>query len=306
MQSSVVIPVVINASSGFGYTAERADELTKKFQSHGLNVEVTLTRNGEEIAQAVQHAIACKPRLVVAGGGDGTISAVGAALTGTGITLGVLPMGTLNHFAKDMRIPLELDAALLAIAAGGVTRIDVGNVNDRIFLNNSSLGLYPDVVRDRERQQRRLGWGKWRAFLWAIFRVLRRNSFIDVRLIINNRAVSRRVPFIFIGNNEYVMEGFSIGERRHLDDGHLGLYMARHSGRLGLLKLAALALLGRLRQTRDFDAVAVEEIEIVSRRKQLRVAIDGEVTMMDTPLRYRIVPNALTVIAPQRSEAENK
>jgi YegS/Rv2252/BmrU family lipid kinase len=298
--------VIINASSGPGYTAERADELTKKFQFHGLNVDVALTRDGKEIAQAVRHAIARKPWLVVAGGGDGTISAVGAALTGTGITLGVLPMGTLNHFAKDMHIPLELDDALIAIAAGNVTKIDVGNVNDRIFLNNSSLGLYPDVVRDRERKQRRLGWGKWRAFLWAVARVLRRNSSIDVRLTIDNRAVSRKVPFIFIGNNEYVMEGFSIGERRSLDEGYLGLYMARHSGRLGLLKLAVLMLLGRLRQAQDFDAVAVEEIEIVSRKKQFRVAIDGEVTMMDMPLRYRIMPNALSVIAPQRSEPENK
>lgn len=306
MQSSDVIPVIINATSGPGYTAERADELTKQFQSHGLSVEVTLTRNGNEIAQAVRHAIARKPRLVVAGGGDGTISAVGAALTGTGIALGVLPMGTLNHFAKDMHIPLELDDALIAIAAGSVTRIDVGNVNDRIFLNNSSLGLYPDVVRDRERQQRRLGWGKWRAFVWAVVRVLRRNSSIDVRLTIDSRAVSRKVPFIFIGNNEYVMEGFSIGERRRLDEGQLGLYMARHSSRLGLLKLAVLSLLGRLRQARDFDALAVKEIEIFSRTKQLRVAIDGEVTIMDMPLRYRIEPEALIVITPQRSEPEDK
>jgi diacylglycerol kinase family enzyme len=306
MQSSAVIPVIINASAGSGHTAERADELTKKFESHGLNAEVTLTRNGKEIAQAVQHVLVRKPQLVVAGGGDGTISAVASALTGTGITLGVLPMGTLNHFAKDMQIPLELDAALLAIAAGGVTSIDVGNVNDRIFLNNSSLGLYPDVVRDRERQQRRLGWGKWRAFIWAVFKIFRRNSFIDVRLGIDNRTVRRRVAFIFIGNNEYVMQGFSIGERTSLDQGQIGLYMARHSGRFGLLKLAVLALFGRLRQARDFDAVVVEEVEICSRKKQLRVAIDGEVAIMDTPLCYRIVPKALTVIVPQRSEAESK
>ncbi|RJF97065.1 diacylglycerol kinase family lipid kinase [Noviherbaspirillum cavernae] len=303
MQSSDLIPVIINASSGAGYTEEWVNDLVKQFRLAGLNAKVTLAGSGAEILAAVQDAVSRKPRVIVAGGGDGTINAVGAALEGTDIALGVLPLGTLNHFAKDMHIPLELDDAIRNIADGHLLRIDAGKVNDSLFLNNSSLGIYPDVVRDREKQQRRLGWGKWRAFGWAAMMGLRRYPFLDVRLTTDNKTHHRSTPFIFIGNNEYVMEGFNIGGRNALDGGHLGLYMPRRVGRFGLFMLGIQTLFGRLRQARDFDMLTVEEIEIDSRKKRLRVAIDGEVTVMETPLRYRILPKALTVIAPPLNEA---
>ena len=234
----------------------------------------------------------------MAGGGDGTLSAIASQLAGTGIALGVLPLGTFNHFAKDLNIPLNLDEAVRVIAAGHSTAVDVGEVNGRIFLNNSGLGLYPDIVRHRDRQQRTLGRSKWHAMAWAAWSLLRRYPFVQVRLVIDGEARCWRTPFVFVGNNEYTMEGLRIGGRERLDAGRLCLYIAHRPGRLGLLRLALHALFGRLRQASDFDALSATELVIETRRKRLYVATDGEVWPMTTPLRYRVRPGALRVIVP--------
>jgi diacylglycerol kinase family enzyme len=217
---------------------------------------------------------------------------------GSGVPFGVLPLGTLNHFAKDLGIPLDLDDAVRNLAEGVPRQIDVGEVNGRIFLNNSSLGLYPDIVRDREQQQRRLGRGKWPAAMWATLAALRRYPFLSLRLTVKGETLARRSPFVFIGNNRYTMQGLSIGERDCLDDGLLSLYVAQKPTRLGLLRFAIDALRGKLGSERDFDVLEAEGFEIDTRHHRVRVATDGEVTVMNPPLRYRVRPGALTVLVP--------
>jgi diacylglycerol kinase family enzyme len=293
--------VIINAGAGLGYCAEFQQELHAKFAAHGLLAEITLAHSGTELVAAARAALARGVPLVAAGGGDGTINAVASVLVqaGAGVHFGVLPLGTLNHFAKDLRIPLSLDDAIANLAHGRPVRVDVGEVNGRIFLNNSSLGLYPDIVRDRERQQRRLGRGKWLAFCWAALAALKRYPFLSVRLEVDGVAHARRTPFVFIGNNVYQMQGLNIGERERLDGGQLSLYVAQQPTRLGLVRLAWHALMGRLAQQRDFDVAAARELIIETRKLRLRVATDGEVTIMQPPLAYRIRPGALTVIVPR-------
>jgi diacylglycerol kinase family enzyme len=134
--------------------------------------------------------------------------------------------------------------------------------------------------------------------LWASISALRRYPFLSVRLAVNGERLARRTPFVFIGNNEYLMQGLAIGERARLDAGVLSLYVAQRPGRLGLLRFALRALSGKLAQERDFDVLVAPEMEIETRRSQIRVATDGEVNMMQTPLRYRVRPGALTVIVP--------
>ena len=276
--------------------------MCEKFGAQGFDARVTLAAGGAEMMQAARDALAASMPIVVAGGGDGTINAVASVMVGTGVAFGVLPLGTLNHFAKDVGIPLALDDAIANIAGGIRRNVDVGEVNGQIFLNNSSLGLYPDIVRDREKQQNRLGRGKWIAALWATLGVLRRYPFLNVRLTLDDgQEHARRTPFVFIGNNEYIMQGFSIGERATLDTGKLSLYVAQRPGRLGLLRLGWSALRGRLAQERDFDVLRAEALDIDTRHKRIRVATDGEVTIMTTPLRYRIRPAALNVIVPRDS-----
>lgn len=294
--------VIVNAGAGPGYNAAWRETLAARFASRGLEAEITLAADANHVMEAARLAVAGGARVVVAGGGDGTVNAVASVVLDSGAVFGVLPMGTLNHFARDLRIPSQLDAAIATLAGGHVARVDVGEVNGRIFLNNSSLGLYPDIVRDRQRQQRRLGRGKWTAFGWAALAALRRYPFLSVRLAVGEAGHARRTPFVFIGNNAYHMQGFNIGERARIDGGMLSVYVAQRPTRYGLLKLALRALFGRLRQSREFDVFQAAEMAIETRHRRLRVATDGEVTVMAPPLRYRIRPAALPVIVPRRQE----
>ncbi|HEV7913378.1 MAG TPA: diacylglycerol kinase family protein [Albitalea sp.] len=259
---------------------------------------VTLVGSGDEIAAAVQRALDMGCETVAAGGGDGTLNAVASHLVGSTTRLGVLPLGTLNHFAKDLRIPLDPAQALATIAAGHYVTVDVGEVNGQYFLNNSSLGLYPEIVHVRERQQQRLGRGKWVAFAWAAWNALRRYPFLTVRLVANGEASLNRTPFVFVGNNAYGMEGFQIGQRAALCDGVLSVYVADDTSRWRLLTLGVRALAGRLRQTREFRSFVAERLGVETPHRHLRVATDGEVRKLATPLRYRIHPRALRVIVP--------
>ena len=299
--------VILNASSGADDKEEARRLLTQHFEARGLKARISLARNGAEIVNLARRAFddGCDP--IIAGGGDGTINAVASLLVETGRTLGVLPLGTLNHFAKDIGVPLDLERAIEVITEGEVARVDVGEVNARIFLNNSSLGLYPRIVRHREKQQRRFGRGKWLAFLWATLSALRLYPFLDVRLQADERELWRRTPFVFVGNNEYEMESFQLGGRSCLDAGKLSLYVAHRTGRLGLLRLGWRALFGGLRKEHDFDSLCAEEIWIATRHKRrLRVATDGEVTIMRPPLHYRTRPGALHVLVPKDVESQRQ
>jgi YegS/Rv2252/BmrU family lipid kinase len=293
-----IVTVIVNKSAGTDNKQGIEKTLGDSFRSAGIEVQVISTQSGTAIREAVQHAMQNSPRAIVAGGGDGTINAVATLLVGTDIPLGVLPLGTLNHFAKDLKIPLDLRAAVRSVISGHTVSVDVGEVNGHYFLNNSSLGIYPRIVRDRAQQQR-AGRRKWVAFFWAVLAVLRRHSFLNVGLVIDGREHIRRTPFVFIGNNEYQMEGFNIGTRSCLNAGQLSAYTVRHEGRGGLLMLALRALLGQLHQLKDFDAFGARELVVASQHHHMHVAIDGEVLMMDTPLHYRVRPGALRVIVPQ-------
>jgi diacylglycerol kinase family enzyme len=126
---------------------------------------------------------------------------------------------------------------------------------------------------------------------------------MNVRLSLDNVEQRYKTTFVFIGNNEYAMEGFSIGKRERLDAGRLSVYVSHRRGRGGLVILALRALFGRLQQAKDFHALTAESMVIETRRPRLHVATDGEVNMMESPLEYRVRPRALRVFVPQPAEA---
>jgi YegS/Rv2252/BmrU family lipid kinase len=299
--SRATTKVIISLASGSGNKEEISGKISEIFDANGIAVDISLAQNGDEVADLARTAAHDHWNTIVAGGGDGTINAIASRIVDTDKVLGVLPLGTLNHFARDLKLPNDLEAAVRAIAAGHVTNVDVGEVNGRVFVNNSSLGLYPTIVREREKKQR-LGSRKWPAFIWAAFTALRRYPFLDVRLIADGKKFHRRTPFVFIGNNEYVMETFNIGMRECLDRGNLSVYITHRTGRWGLVRLALRALLGQLKNEKDFMALRTREVTIETRHKRLRVAFDGEVDVMEGPLHYRIRPGALRVIVPENEE----
>ena len=291
--------VVLNARSGTGCPPELVDALRGQFADAGIAAELVLAQGAEQMFAAVDRAREEGVDMVVAGGGDGTQSAIASRLAGTRLVQGVLPMGTLNHFAKDLGIPLKIEDAVRTLAKGRVREVDVGEVNGRIFINNSSIGLYPEIVRERELQQYHLGKSKWRALASATLHATEGRPGMAVKVDAEGEQQVRRTSFVFIGNNRYVMEGLAIGARTTLDAGELALYLGRRRGRLALIELAVRALFKRLRQDEDFEMVTGSAFVISTTSKRTRVATDGEVCMMDTPLHYRIRPRALRVMVPE-------
>jgi diacylglycerol kinase family enzyme len=294
--------VVLNDSSGKGECEPAAKRLGEIFGEAGREARITVARSGEELQAAMRRAVEARCDTLVAGGGDGTINTAAQALVGSDIPLGVIPLGTLNHFAKDLQIPLELEAAARVVLDGRVCRVDVGEVNGRVFLNNSSLGLYPAIVRMRERYQAS-GLGKWVAALWAGLNVLRRSSFLAVKIIAEDQAVVRRTPFVFVGNNEYRMVGLQAGSRDSLVAGHLALYVVHAERGAGLLRLGFQVLLRGVDKVQELDLLPVQEATIETRRPLLQVALDGEVATLKSPLEYRVRAAALRVHVPPESTA---
>jgi YegS/Rv2252/BmrU family lipid kinase len=293
------IAVVMNESAGLGHGEKTYDEIRQLFARHGMEADILPARDGSELESHTRKALESRPAILVAAGGDGTVSAVASLLSGTQTALGILPMGTLNHFARDLGVPLDLEPAVEAIAKGEAVPVDVGEVNGRAFINNASLGIYPDIVRDRIKRQQRLGHGKYWAMLWATLKVLGRGPFMRLGLQLDGQALHCRSPFVFVGNNDYVMEGFHIGKRASVRDGRLSVYTTRRTGRWPLLALAMRALMGRLRQAEDFSSARAQCVTVESSRRRLLVATDGEVTALDTPLEFRVRPGGLRVMLPK-------
>lgn len=293
------VPVVLNEKAGFGHGENAYDEIRRLFAGHGIEADIRAARDGSGLEACTREALAEEPGILVAAGGDGTVSAIASLLSGTRTALGILPLGTLNHFARDLGVPLELEPAVETIANGAPASIDMGEVNGRAFINNASLGIYPDIVRDRARRQQRLGHGKYWAMLWATLTVLGRGPFMRLGLELDGQALRCRSPFVFVGNNDYVMEGFHIGQRASVRDGRLSVYTTRRTGRWPLLTLAMRALFGRLRQADDFSCAHAQRVRVDSSRRRLLVATDGEVTALETPLEFRVRPGGLRVMLPK-------
>lgn len=296
------IAVILNDSSGSGDGAAAAKRVAELFSAAGREARITVASGGDALQAAAKRAVEEGCDTLVAGGGDGTVNTVATVAVERQVPLGVLALGTLNHFAKDLGIPLDLDEAAKVIIEGLVCKVDVGEVNGRIFLNNSSLGVYPAIVRLRERYQA-TGWGKWVAALWASLTVLRRNPFMGVRIIVDGQTTVRRTSFVFVGNNEYRMAGVNPGARDSLATGRLALYVMSAERRLGLLRLAWQVLRQGADEVKELDLLTVEETTVETRRRRLQVALDGEVVPLESPLDYRIRQAALRVHVPPPASA---
>ncbi len=289
------IAVVLNARAGKGGAEAVRQRIEELLAAAGRSPTVTIAADGASVAAAARRAVEEGCDILVAGGGDGTVSAAAASVVGTRIPLGVLPLGTLNHFAKDLGIPLELEAAVAVVLAEKIRPIDVGEVNGRVFLNNSSLGVYPSIVRMRAALQAS-GLGKWVAALWATLAVLRRRPFLSVRILTPERTLIRRTPFVLVGNNEYRMVGLHPAARDSLADGKLAVYLMNAERRRGLLLLGWRVLLQGADRVEELELLRVNEATVETRRGRIPVALDGEVAQLVSPLHYRCRSNALRVL----------
>jgi len=282
---------------GGGSVGDRAP-VESALEEAGLSGDVQWL-DGQDIPEAAKRAIADGADLIVAGGGDGTMSCAAGAVAGSSARLGILPLGTLNHFARDLALPPDLGECAKVIAAGKVRAVDVAEVNGRTFVNNSAIILYPLMVLDRDAQRRRLGRSKRFAMIVASLRTLFRFHHRRLTLTVNEERTGRvDTPLLFVGNNDYRTDIAAPGRRERLDDGRLCVLVLRKKTARGLIAATVRALFDRTREDDMVRIDGVERLRVSSRSARLAVSLDGETALLETPLDYRIRPKALNVIVP--------
>jgi diacylglycerol kinase family enzyme len=294
------VAVIVNRMAGAArQDANSPQHIEELFRKAGVPARIFTPASGGDADEAARAALAAGARAVVAGGGDGTARTVASTVVHSPTPFGILPLGTLNHFAKDLRIPIDLEKAVHIIAAGRVQQVDVGEVNDRMFLNNSSIGIYPNIVVERERLRTESGYRKWTAFAVAASRILRRYRGVTVRVDRDGVQRTVRTPFLFVGNNKYDVDGLRMGGgRARMDAGLLFACLAPRLRARNLPALLARAVAGRAGPD-ALELFSTRELHVTTpKARRLRVSMDGEVAVMSTPLVFRTRPRALTVFAP--------
>lgn len=273
------------------------DEVAAALRAAGIEAKVDAV-DGDLIADRVEAAVKAGSKLIIVGGGDGSVSSAAQAVAGTDATLGILPLGTLNHLARDLGIPFDLAKSVDVIAGGQARAIDVAEVNGRIFVNNAAIGLYPLMVMDRELQQQRLGRSKRLAMMVASLRTLTRFHHQRLRIGADGGEARIDTPLLFVGNNDYQLALPAAGQRDRLDDGQLCVMVMRKKGVPGFLAAVMRALLGIPRPDDMVRLDTVSSLAVDSARSAVTVALDGETLAIKPPLIFRIRPGALKVIAP--------
>ncbi len=299
------VAVVVNARSGGLLGREGAAEaVAGHLAAAGLDPVISHAAEAPDLLARLDRAIATGAEAVVVGGGDGSIAAAAQRLAGTGIALGILPCGTMNMLAKDLGLPVEIDAAAEALARGTIRAIDVAEVNGQVFLCMSVLGLPTAIGRHRERHRGAGGVGARIALALAALRTALRYPPLPLRIAVEDtpprRVLARAVA---VTNNAYA-EGFGrFFTRESLDRGELVLHRAREFGPLRMARMLVAMALGAWRRQPDLHQRAATAFTIHSRRRALRVMNDGEALLLAPPLRYAIRPGALRVIVPAAAPA---
>ncbi|HEX9162357.1 MAG TPA: diacylglycerol kinase family protein [Thermoanaerobaculia bacterium] len=285
-----------NPSSGAGLSESDRDALRAAASDAGLEV-VRLNREIDS-AQTIRERMSRGVRLFVAAGGDGTINNVVQPLVNTDATLAVIPVGTYNHFAKDLEIPLDWREALDIAFNGDTRQVDAARVNDRFFVNNLSLGLYPELVARREERGR--DYPRWRARLYAAYATLKKYPHVTLNIETEHHAEVVRTHVFIVSNNSYDLSGLGIeAARSTLEEGRLSVYWLPHLSRLRLATFMAHYLAGHVRETPGFRSFRTAAMKVQTARPTFRVGVDGELFTMKTPLTITIVPKSLQVRCPR-------
>lgn len=277
------------------------DDIAARIMDAGLDVDL-LTGRGEELADRVKQARAMPAEIVAVAGGDGTINSAAQLLADSDKTLAIIPSGTLNHLARDLGIPLDLDRAVAVLRDGEPFAIDVGDVNGRVFLCSSMIGFTSRLAGQREHWRGRLNPWTWIRVLVRLSGTLYRDRRVEVR-IGEPPVAAFHARHLTVAVSGYEEAPGRVFTRGRLDTGQFGVYAVRSPKLSGMLRLYLAALVGRWRRDPEITAIEARTLSVTNARPRLRVLNDGEIMLLDTPLRYRIRSGSLKVLRPRPEDA---
>jgi len=294
------ICVILNIGSGKPDAKSRPENIRAAFAAHGAEVALKVIKKGAHLMAETEKALQEGYQTIVAAGGDGTICSVAQSLSGSTTLMGILPLGTFNYFARSLDVPMEIEAAAKVIVDGHSMPLRVATVNDRMFLNNASLGVYPAILENREEIYRRWGRSQIAAY-WAVLKTLFTLARpLRLKLTLDGTSRNIRSPLVFIVNNAYQLRQMSLEGTDKIEAGEMAVFIAPDTNRLGMIRLAFAVVLGRTVSPGNFELVGGKDIVIESSgrstRKARTIAKDGERERISGPFHFRVVQNALRVL----------
>lgn len=291
--------VILNERSGDHSEGDRRARISALLDEAGIESKIAVPSGDEDLVAFARKSLEQSgAEMLVAAGGDGTIAAVAAASHDAGVPMGVIPQGTFNYFARGLEIPEDMEGAIEVLATGRLHDMPLGEVNGEVFLNNTSLGVYPLILQRRESIYER--WGRSRlAAYWSV--ILALTGFrrpLKLRLTLDGREERLRTPLAFVAKSAYQLERFNLDGADAIRDGHFALFTAKGERSIDLVRTALKLAGGSAQNGSDFDLQIARDITIHTGRKHTLVARDGEKTLMKTPIRIRLRDAPLQVMVP--------
>lgn len=301
VESSLKRPVVLlNRQAGTAVRCETEDpgeKIRTLFESTGQNVEVVSVASSE-IDRTLSGLDRSQVSRLIAAGGDGTVSACAKVAVKLGIPLGVLPLGTFNHAARDLEMPLDLESAVKELADPRIQSIDVGSVNGHIFLSVCVLGFYPEkIYTDKDRGQ--AWWQKVSRYFFTGLKILPLYRPKTLRFETDDRSIVSQTGFVAISNNPYLDQVGVMPAKGAFDTGDLGLYISTHRSRKDLMEAGKAFLFGSLLEDPDLITEKSRRVLVYSRKKFLKTLVDGELFNLRTPLEFESKHCSLDVLLPR-------
>ncbi|ASM72938.1 MULTISPECIES: diacylglycerol/lipid kinase family protein [Roseobacteraceae] len=290
--------VLVNLKSGRGSDHPEIEDLERAFNEYGIAAEIIHLTPGDDIPARAAELASKGAELVVAAGGDGTICGVASGLVDTQTALGVIPLGTFNYFGRSLDIPETVVEAVAVVARNNRRPLPVGIINDRVFLNNASLGIYPQILQTRETVYAR--WGRSRvAAYWSVLKTMMRlPRQLKLQVTVEGKTREVKTSLLFAVSNAFQMQQMGLEGEECIKAGKLAVLIAPNAGRAGLLKNGLALMLGRAQRNQDFELLCAERLHITCKRKSLLVARDGERSRISGPFDLELRHGALTVLTP--------
>ncbi len=299
------LSLIYNQKSGFhsAYREQICECILTLFQDYGFEIQLfdlAQVHDFDALMQKViqRHLQSEQRGIIVVAGGDGTINSVVTRLLQHDIPLGILPLGTFNYVARALHIPLDLLEAAEVIVTGHDQSINIATLNDRIYLNNASLGLYPLFIQRREQFNRYLGRFSWHAYSSALEVLLRRREELQLSLEINGQKYPLRTPLIFFGNNQLQLEEMKLQVAECVAIGRIAGVAVSKGDKWSLFKIVWQMVQGTLERAPEIYSFCGDQVIVTSKQQTLTVALDGEIAEMTPPLKFGIYRQALKIRVP--------
>jgi len=295
--------IVFNGGSGQGVAHDTVALIESVLATSHRQYKLFKVSQGTSLAATAEWAVEQARRengIVVAAGGDGTLNAVCQALAGTNIPLGLVPLGTFNYSARNYGIPQDATLATRCLLDAHTEPVQAGFLNDRVFMVNASLGLYPQLLEDRETYKQNLGRSRLVAFVSALVTLMHAHRKLRIDLDVDGRPQRLTTTSMVVANNALQLEHIGVSQGEVLGSGRLVSIVVKPMGRLALYGLVLRGLLQRLGEAENLDSFVFGEMSVSrGRGRRIKVALDGEISWVQLPLQFKAVENAFTLLVPR-------